>query len=381
MVPIVTLLLVAIISSDAVAQGSIRKVQWQHQPDSRVYWGNVWLEGHISRFKTKSLTIFVDQNAIVEVYASVPKGDRQLVVSRPIKKKAAQKSIVNKSKGTPKEIDLSNPEVTVKDPLVTKAYGLDSQDPFFEPVVKKGGSRPKVLVESKPNGEILFGLLMAQDQLVSEGLLGKFDGKGVTSGLHLGFDMFPRTREYSPIFLNIAGEFGSFETEISESVDGSDPKTTTKKLSVMSLRVTSFWPISWTEGHEMSVGVGGGYEKLPFFERVVEAEGSGSLDSKTSIGFIFAFRYLKRSILSGDLTLDVGLIPIGANTKSVQQVDLAVKWQKNISPELALFLAGMHKQQTLVFPQECSENDEEQCATPKTSSQKSGAIFGMTMFY
>ena len=152
MVPIVTLLLVAIISSDAVAQGSIRKVQWQHQPDSRVYWGNVWLEGHISRFKTKSLTIFVDQNAIVEVYASVPKGDRQLVVSRPIKKKAAQKSIVNKSKGTPKEIDLSNPEVTVKDPLVTKAYGLDSQDPFFEPVdiigaVDKGLCRDQFLMQ------------------------------------------------------------------------------------------------------------------------------------------------------------------------------------------------------------------------------------------
>ena len=228
---------------------------------------------------------------------------------------------------------------------------------------------------------LLTGGMIFQDDLISQGLLGEFEGKGVTTGASATLGVFPKSRAFANIFFQVTAESGTFVTESQEATDLGQARSNSNSNSVAVARIDTLGVVSKQDGHQFSAGLGLFWQQLPFFEAANEGAGDGNLSTKTSIGYnlIFDWHQLTESpyVFSGSLALT----PIGANTESIRQVSGVLRLEYRIWDHLSAYFDGRFRYLQIRYTEECSKNRSSQCILPKSVQSSFGGGFGVVLFF
>lgn len=378
----ILLLFLFVVGGFALAEHN-RVVQWETNEKVLYFDGNIYFEGSVYRFRTKDTKIIVPYDAVVEILAVYGfRSYGRYQVFRPIAKKEplnVDKNPVSQMKQqSPLESEyeefeyestaVSSPDI---DSLAISEENLfEKIDPF---------SRRSSGKKNDSNTEIStsFGLQISQDKIVSQGVLGTFDGDGISQGIEAAIDIYPEPRVSSPLFFSMTLNVEEFNTESKEIVEETMVKETNHENSTLRLRIDTQSIILNTKENMFSVGIGIGWEKLPFFETVDESSGKGQLKTKTSIGYSFLSRYSYTIESIGAFIIDFNFMPIGARTKSTRQADLSLTQKGHLAYDLFYLLSARGRYQKLRFPKESSANIESVSVFPKTERQSYGFLIGV----
>ncbi len=356
-----------------------RTVSWPADEKAEYYFGNIYQENHVYRFRTTETSIKVPNDAIVEVVSVRGIGkfhwiraDYPSQVDEPAEKPAEVKDQTKPIASDPNEYTYTSEPIN--DPTISEV-GTD----FFEPLgktekdpVANGGKKVESEIFIATGG----GFLGSQESLNSQGLVGEFNGSGVSYGLQAFADVYPGKPAQSLTMFSLMLDYGQFMTKSKTDVQGGDPVTKTNKNSAGRLRGQTFLKVSQGVHESLYIGFGISWEKLPFFEIINEERGEGKLTTKTSQGFQLLCRYTKKIGL-GDLVSDLGMTPIGASVKSIFQTDLNFSLRSGTGDEMGYFVGLKAKFQKVRYLKECAETDKSACTFPKTEGYSIGPLIGV----
>lgn len=376
-----------------------RMVIWDPVPGAMRYLGNIYYrDGRIIPIITLNTYYQIPFKAAFEVtailsdssykhvlisYASdsknIIKGPLQKQPAPPLPKKGAStesppatngNSNLNQDSGY-EVFDYGTPPAT--DPIIDDAPMED----FFvsAPKSAKGSNHSQ---SQNISGTWGLGAIALQESLLSQGLVGVFDGLGASYGLESFVDIFPQERQKSDIGFTFGLSTAQFESDSETHIGDQETKYVTNRNVTLRLRAETHLLVAASDRDRLYLGLGGIYQRLPFFEVNDEALGTGSLVSRTSLGFGLLMRY-RRDLSQGAIIADIRLIPVGASVKSITQTDFAVTLRSGI--DLGYFVTLHSRYQKIRYPRECAATDTNICLSPKSEGYSIGPSFGLYWDY
>ena len=365
------LLTFSIISLSGTSFGQdLRPVTWKKVPDAVYYDGNIYHQNKIYRFRTRGNTYYAPVKSAVEVLAVKGPGEFHRVgVYRWSKIKALGNNAYGDS-----EFQYLGYEDDPKIDSKEIAEIMSSDDVFVvqkkAPPTKAGGEPIPDLVE------LSSGLFGSQENLLSEGVLGRFEGEGIGTGGFIGVEGAPGGRN-APVIFKAYFEGMSLATETEEVIDGSIVASRDQAIGIFRLYGRFLSLLSSNSWGDLRWGMGLRYEKLAFFEIQDEESGKGELTTKSSVGLSFG---MQNQILTswGIVTVGLDILPISGNTKSLSEVDGEIRLENPLSHRWSLFLGGLARYQHIRYHREDSVNDETSYIFPKTINTSYRGFGGFT---
>ena len=366
------LLTISIVSLSGISYGQdLRLVIWKKVPDAVYYDGNIYHKNKIYRFRTRGNTYYAPVKSAVEVLAvKGPSEIHRVGVYRWSKTKALGNEAYGDS-----EFEYLGYEGDPKIDSKEIAEIMSSDDIF---VVQKKAPPTKADGEPIPDlVELSSGLLGSQENLLSEGVLGRFEGEGIGTGGFIGVEGAPGGRS-APVIFKAYFEGMSLATETEEIIDDSIGSSREQSIGILRLYGRFLSLLSSNSWGDLRWGMGLSYEKLPFFEIQNEESGKGELTTKSSVGLSFG---MQNQILTswGIVTVGLDVLPISGNTKSLSEVGGEIRLDYPLSHSWSLFLGGLARYQHIRYHREDSANDETSYTFPKTINTSYRGLGGFTL--
>ena len=348
---------------------SYRKVVWDKVPGAIYYDGNIYSKESVVRVRTQQNHVYIPVKENIEVIAV--KGFKNTLNLGVFRRK-----------------DLSNGNMASEDD--DYYYFSYNDDPEIIPgeIAEAFDTESVFIKRSKSdnisiNGkaiELLYdvfpGATITQEDVLSEGLIGRFEGKGVAIGAGNTIEGRPEEGLDATIF-SFHSEVLSFTTESQQVIDGFEGSVRKQNTNMLRF-VGDFVAVMGVAGESyFRMGLGLSWERLPFFDIKDESGGLGELTSRSSVGMSVVSQVDKK-IGFGVVRLKASVLPISGNTKSLREINSDLRALYPISGDLGLFVSGMGRYQLIRFQREKLGNNSETQVFPKTINKSFRLTLGLT---
>ena len=219
-----------------------------------------------------------------------------------------------------------------------------------------------------------FDLYYLGESLKAKGLIGKFEGDGVTAGLNVDVNILPEPSA-NMVYLRLRAGTESFESVSTKKVEGESSETettlTTKRVygSVTLAGRSNLSQNFWGMGIEIgSLG-------LAKFITQNETTGEGNINTEDTI-FLGFVAHDRRQYLGGQLKNYILVAPLSSKTRNLIAVRWEIKQAFSLGTfDVALGLSTQYAQATI--QQDCSSNLEETCSFPTSTQVTAGGSLGV----